>query len=70
VASIRRQLAPEEVGARLRARFGQDITDVAESGGNDHVHRHPLEFQADLRTRGVLPTARRSGWTLSSWRRR
>jgi NADH-quinone oxidoreductase subunit C len=37
VASTRRQLAPEEVGARLRARFGQDITDVAEQHGHTVV---------------------------------
>jgi NADH-quinone oxidoreductase subunit C len=34
VASTRHQLAPEEAGARLRAQFGQDITDVTDQHGH------------------------------------
>jgi NADH-quinone oxidoreductase subunit C len=37
VASTRRQLAPEEAGTRLRAQFGQDITDVADQHGHTVV---------------------------------
>ena len=34
MASTRHQLAPEEAGARLRAQFGQDITDVTDQHGH------------------------------------
>jgi NADH-quinone oxidoreductase subunit C len=37
VASTQRPLASEEIGARLRAHFGQDITDVIEQHGHTVV---------------------------------
>ena len=45
MASTRRPLAPEEAGARLRAQFGQDITDVADQHGHTVVTVVPGRYR-------------------------
>ena len=49
MASTRRQLAPEEAGARLRAQFGQDITDVADQQGHTVVTVVPGRYRDVVR---------------------
>ena len=45
MASTRHQLAPEEAGARLRAQFGQDITDVTDQHGHAVVTVIPGRYR-------------------------